>query len=396
MKRAQNINIRLFLVTLFSLLLTKTAAFTLFFGSTFIGWVSHFFMLLVLLPMIKYAVLGKEKLFTIYAFVMITAFVFHVIVRKPAFDINFWEVSSWILIVYLMYISREIKFQKPILFYVALFFFMAECSIAILERITSSWIFQYDSEILDSFILEGDISQNGFRSFSMLGHPLNNANVVSLFLGFLLVNHKLKKKYKILLMLIGLLALWAFNSRGAILIWIIILIVRFVLYKINLLHIMVPSIILILVAPYAVEWINSGALGRFSFDFSDSSALTRLSSFIYFQTHNWNLENILLGGDLIYMPGTDLIIENGVLLNMSYWGWVIGTLKIFLEIYITYRLLNQYANKEKFVLLLSFWGVALMNNNVFNPLVLTFFLFAYSAFYVTDISSYSTSPTTKQ
>ena len=158
---------------------------------------------------------------------------------------------------------------------------------------------------------------------------------------------------KIFLILIGLLALWAFNSRGAILIWIIILIIRFVLNKIDLLHIIVPSIILILVAPYAVEWINSGALGRFSFDFSDSSALTRLSAFIYFQTHDWNLENILLGGDLIYMPGTDLIIENGVLLNMSYWGWVIGTLKIFLEIYITYRLLNLYANKEKFVLLLS-------------------------------------------
>ena len=131
--------------------------------------------------------------------------------------------------------------------------------------------------------------------------------------------------------------------------------------------------------------INSGILGRFTFDnLIDESSLTRLSSFYYFMNQYWSISSVLMGGKLLYMPGTKLLLENGVLLNLGYWGWIIGLLKIVIEISLTYKLLSLYTNQEKFIVMLSFWGVGLMNNNTFNSLCLTFFLFTFVSFYCNE------------
>lgn len=377
------LNSKLFFLTVISIILSKTSAFISICGSTYIGWICHIFLLLAFIPMIKYAISNKNGTFTAYMIVISLGFIFHVAIGKPDLLDNFWEISYWMLVIYLMHISRE--YRPQILLFLALAFYSTECGIAVYERITTNRLFTYDTDIMEGFVTIGDSIASEFRSFSLLGHPLNNANVVSLFMGFLLVNNSLKNKYKVVLLSLGILALWAFNSRGAILIWIMILLFRFALYNAKPSRVIILGIILVLTGPYIISWIESGALGRFSFDFSDASSQTRLSSFLFFAAHHWTFENILFGGDLIYMPGSDYLLENGILLSLSYWGWIVGSLKILLEITITYKLLYKYKKKERFIILLSFWGVALMNNNVFNSLVITFFLFAYAALYVYDI-----------
>lgn len=200
---------------------------------------------------------------------------------------------------------------------------------------------------MEGFVLTGDGNSQEFRAFSLMGHPLTNACVTSIFMGFILVSQSLPRILKYLLIAIGLLGLFGFNSRGGILIWILVLFYRFTLYNNNFIKTVIPLTILAFGYPFIMDWIDSGALGRFSFDFSDSSSATRWESFLYFAMQKWDLETILLGGRYIKMPGTDLLLENGILLNLSYWGWLVGVLKTILEVAISYIVIKKYDNVIK-------------------------------------------------
>lgn len=230
----------------------------------------------------------------------------------------------------------------------------------------------------------GEESDIEFRSFGLLGHPLGNANVVSLFLGFILVNKRLKHHTKIFLILLGFAGLWGFNSRAAILVWIIILIYRLTLYNTKLWKVIFGSISLIILWPLISEWLNSGILGRFSLDFSDSSSMARLDSYAFFAMYDWNWSEIISGGLLLEMPGTGLLLENGFLLNLSYWGWIVGAFKMILEFLITLNLLKRYNKREIFIVLLAFWGCGMSNNILRGTFIFIYFLFAYSGFYNND------------
>ena len=117
--------------------------------------------------------------------------------------------------------------------------------------------------------------------------------------------------------------------------------------------------------------------GRLKEGLDDSSSQTRLDAFMFFAMHPWNFNNILFGGDIIYMPGSILSLENGVLLNLGYWGWIIGSLKTIFEVMISYKVLpNSFDVKTRIVIMAALWGVAFMNNNSFQPLVFSYFLFA--------------------
>lgn len=61
-----------------------------------------------------------------------------------------------------------------------------------------------------------------------------------------------------------------------------------------------------------------------------------------------------------------------------------GTLKTILEMIISYVVINKYDRRDKFIVVFAFWGVALTNNIITGLLPLTFFVFAYEAFYVSD------------
>ena len=122
---------------------------------------------------------------------------------------------------------------------------------------------------------------------------------------------------------------------------------------------------------------QSGLLGRFNFDFSDSSSETRLTAFELFFIYPWKTEDIVYGlGDWIYYPFTEIRLENGFLLNLSYWGWIVGSIKSFAEIYLTYNCLSFYSFNDKIIIMLAIWGVASLNNNMTYIMLLSFFLLA--------------------
>ena len=134
--------------------------------------------------------------------------------------------------------------------------------------------------------------------------------------------------------------------------------------------------------PFLFEFIEStGLLGRFiSKDFDDESTNARLLAFVWFAMQDWNIESVLMGGKMILMPGSNLTLENGILVTLGYWGWFVGTFKVILEFLISYNSLTIYNVKEKLILMIAFWGVALTNNNSFHHWPLALFVLTVIAF----------------
>lgn len=372
----------IYVVALLIIVTSQIAAFSNSFGSTYIGWAVNVVRLFVLFPIVKFVSGCNSKVYVSYVFTMLLGFLFHLQLASITLYNDFFEVLGWLVIIYILFVSK--LYHSRIIQIAAICFFSVNCGIAFFEKITGTRLIEYDSEIMEGFVLTGDRDTQEFRAFGLLGHPLTNACVTSIFCGFILVNKSLPKILKFLLLSIGLLGLVAFNSRGGILIWILVLFYRFVLYDKSFVKTAIPLTILLFAYPFIMDWIDSGALGRFSFDFSDSSSATRWESFLFFAMQDWDLETSLLGGRYIKMPGTDLLLENGILLNLSYWGWLVGSLKTILEMIVSYVVMNQYDRRDRFIVVFAFWGVALTNNIITGMLPLTFFVFAYEALYVSD------------
>ena len=320
-----------------------------------------------------------------YIGVMIVAFILHSLFTSNVNILQpFWESLKWILIVVIMVVSKDHK-DCRILVYVLFIFYLSQVGMSIYERCTLSNIVDYASFIkgdnqLGFRIAEQYNETSEFRSCALLGHGLNNANVTSIIMAFILCS-RMNNYTKYVLLALGGLALWGFNSRAAIGCWFLIFLLRFLFKSNNVLYLFFAFGIIFLILPLFVDYISTGILGRFNFDFSDDSSAARVFAFELFFMHDWTLEQILFGGLIIYIPGTELSLENGVLLNLCYWGWIIGILKTILEVGITYVVLPAYLNRdEKFLILLATWGVAFGNNNSFQPLVISFYMFTLIAF----------------
>lgn len=367
----------LFQLTFLLLVIARSAYAQEFIGPTFLGQIINLCIIAIFLLYGRMFFRYQDKWSLLYVSIMFLGFVFHfsIIPLKN----NFMEVLSWSFLIMLATYFKNNRNQPSNLLVIYIFIFiLMNSSISIWEQISKTRFIEYNfSEILDDFMMAGDKMSINFRSFSLLGHPLNNANVTAVALGFLLIHNKVKDKIWLWYFFVILLSLslWAFNSRAAMLVGGILLIYRFAFYNANLFKVAISFFLLYLTLPILIEFVNnSELLGRFSFDFSDNSTLARLESFYFFFHERWTLENIILGGRLLYMPGTDLLLENGVLLNIGYWGVIVGLLKFLVEIIITYQFVLGYQINQRIIIMTALWGTALANNNTFFAFILTFFL----------------------
>lgn len=267
----------------------------------------------------------------------------------------------------------------------ALFFYILECVLAIYERQMLDHLIDYDS---DSQAMNANMYlSEDFRSFSLMGHPLRNANVVSVMLAFILCTNTIKPIPKSLLVLLGLGAIWAFNSRACMMVWMILVIYRVFFYGKSLKWMLTSISLLFIILPSVILYIqNTEILGRLDFDFSDGSTITRLLAIEIFLSHPWSMSEILMGGTLLDQPTGGSVgvadyvyIENGYLMDLGYWGFFLGAIKILGEMIISYQALGRFLF-DKVIIMIALWGVAIMNNNTFFAFLLPFYLCSYLAF----------------
>lgn len=131
---------------------------------------------------------------------------------KGTRDILFFLIMP--MLVFVLLDSQHSTIKKKIAT-IILFFLVVECFLATIEFMLSYNFFNdirnFDSELVNFGFGE-------FRSTALLGNPLANALCVSIIMGFILTSSIILYK-KFFFLLIGHIALLAFNARGALLVW---------------------------------------------------------------------------------------------------------------------------------------------------------------------------------
>lgn len=348
-------------------------------GPIYVGWVNQLFAYgtLLLVVFSNY----KRKI-PLYVWGLALCLIFSTLLHysNPNYTRPFQTTFHWIFLLFFFNLALY-YYKGKWLFYLIVFFFILNSLIGCYEKITLSYVFTYDIDMLKH---HEDLNEQGstiFRAFSLLGHPLYNANITSVIMAYILFNENINKYVKAILMIIGFGGLLSFNSRAAIIVWIFIFLFYYTSkYKYSFV-LLIVFFCLFLIQPIISFLLNEGLLGRIGEGFNDASSETRWLCYAVFGYQDWNLYSILGGVGTIYYPYSEISLENGILLTLGYWGWFFGVYKVITELFITYFALKKiYSNTKIVIIFMASWGVAFCNNNSYNPLFLSFLIITTVAF----------------
>lgn len=244
-----------------------------------------------------------------------------------------------------------------------LYFFIAECGLAIIERTLHINVFPAFSEEL----MKEDYMV--FRSTAFMGHPLTNALVVSILMGFISIS-SLKHKYKSVFIIIGFVALLCFNARGASLAWMLIGGIYFINYLVSS-KLSAIQVSFILVGFIAVVSALATLILQYGFgdrlvnsDIMDGSAMARFKVFSAFNFIS--TPDLWLGNSLNYTTVMRKLgaggVENSYIVMILDYGIVITACFLATYFILIKRLLKGLKTVEKVIIILSFIMVGSMNN----------------------------------
>ena len=249
-------------------------------------------------------------------------------------------------------------------------FFIVECLLSIFER--QIGINFFPNTVDDYYLQMVEQGQEWqFRSNSLLGNPLFNANFVSFVLCLLLCCDKIHVLFRYLLSVLGLFAILGFNARGAMIVTTVLVIYKLYriikdqnndTYKFLLYAIIVSSFY------YAIDFVvNSDWGGRLIQDeLMDGSAQARLVFTDY-------LEEISLVSFPSWVSNTNKS-ENSFLFILISWGIFIGSFLIYFVIRYFWSNIKPYQREVRYILLLSSIGIGSLNNNLAGPGLFIWFL----------------------
>lgn len=267
-----------------------------------------------------------------------------------------WIIIPLICAITLSLDKKSLKGMQVVL----VAFFVVECLLAIYERQYNIALFPYvEDDYYLSMVEQGQTWQ--FRSSSLLGNPLFNANFVSFSLCLLLCCDRIKVVYRYILALLGLFAILGFNARGA-----TIVTSCLVLYKLYMilkgqtskLNMYLFYALIVVSLYYAIDFVmNSDWGGRLMQDeLIDGSAQARLSFSEY-------LNNI----SLISFPAWVNKVnksENSYLFILISYGLFLGILLIYSLFRLFFHYIAPYTRQVKILLFISAIGVGSLNNNL--------------------------------
>lgn len=369
----------IFIFCILFLFLSNISFIRMIVGPTYLGWFTNCTYVIGIIFLLPDVYKRASKQEWLYIFMMILGLVFHSLLPDNK-KYTIVDSVQWIFPIVILIASR--KYNLPRYFFqILLCFFIINCILAIVE-------FRLQKNLFDYYYVESFVdgaANNAFRAFALMEHPLYSANITAVIMSFILVQKNISWKYKTILLALGTFALLSFNSRAALIIWPCLLIYRTLLYNRRRIYIIILGLLVyVLFLNDFMSFIqqNSTIFGRLAEKNSlqDESALTRLLSYVIFWNSRWNSEDIVLGGRILFLPGTEYSLENGILLTISWWGWIVGALKVTLELIISFLCLKNYMVKDKWIVMIACWGIAFANNNSFNTFVFVFFIIAFLGF----------------
>jgi len=278
------------------------------------------------------------------------------------------------------------KKELTLLRTITILFFITECSLSIIEwTLNHNFFISGDTEETDYWM-----SLGFFRSTSLLGHPLGNAQIVAVFMAFIAFSDFKKKYIQVILFFLGYVSLFCFNARGATLV-ITLFIVPFFLWKINKATpkskkwiIKLGVFCMFCAMFYAVTQTPLG--GRLmNSEIVDSSSKTRLEVFDFYKYYQQK-DDFIWGHPDNYeymiekLGGGAAGVENGVIVMILEYGIIFTFPMLILLFMFQYRKLSVYSNLEKWLLLMVFYFIGAMNPNLAKPFQWLFWFYAFYVF----------------
>lgn len=244
--------------------------------------------------------------------------------------------------------------------------------IAIYERINLHNLFPITliySHI--DFTISSEWDHGLFRSSALLGHPLTNALLISIIMGFILTTNTIKIKTKYCLYALGFISLLCFNARGATLITVFSLITYFfkqvLSHKIKIKTKLLIITLFVILGVSIFYLISMGYGGRF-FEHSvteDSSILARFQAWELIKDSS---EILICGIPNIEQYAIRIIgtphIENWFILMTLQIGLIFTILFIIYFIKILKFHLIKFPTFDKVIVLSVFILISSTNNSL--------------------------------
>lgn len=312
------------------------------------------------------------------------------VVYKYFFDRTIFPMTATMMIIpmSLLVLPDWNLSQKKIYLYRNLFrllivFYVLECSIAIGEVLFRSHVFGLD-QLAESSIDSARIDTKVFRSYSLHGHPLQNALIVATIMSYVLVS-SFKPVYKYSLWMLGFIAILGFNTRSSILgcsavlvcytIWQLLYDKSIARYKYQILFLLtialIVGFILLMSGNFGGRLLEMGVI-------DDSSAAVRIDVWRIFDFYAFS--DFLFG--MTYENYAFLLTSLGLYATENFWiDWIllygIGylLLNVILLGAIIFRLFRCFSRVQKTVIIGSFILLASTNNSLstsYMPLVIFF------------------------
>lgn len=364
-----------------------------FYPSFFILLFSHIFFNI---NSPKYKKINRNN--TIFIIFSIIYFIFFKIITNRTVPTMLLFNSICLPILYASFFSyfSKITHQRKIKRLIIVLFILNSL-IAIYERFTLQNLFSLNLAYTDSdFSIESDMYADLFRSTALLGHPLTNALITAIIMGFILISN-IKTTSKYTLYILGFIALMCFNARASILLSglsFIVYILRTIFKKNIKSSTKILNFAFVIISVVIIFYLfNEGYGGRFfeKDDISeDSSILARIE--VWGILTNCTLNDILWGSADVTKLAMKTLgyvhIENWLILSVLMGGLVITIIAIIVLIPNFKYHLKNYTLFEKLLLLSICLGIASTNNSLACgvPALSVFIVCAY-AFKKTNVSN---------
>lgn len=265
--------------------------------------------------------------------------------------------------------------------------FIFECTLSIIERVKQQ-IFFSNEDVYSIINKEEDLWS--FRSSALFGHPIANSMVVTIMTAFILCSN-IKNKSKLLLLVLSISAQMCFNTRGGIVLTVLIALPFIIelLKKSSFSAKFIISLFLVVICYSFYNAMNEFDLGGRMFNlsesgiFNDNSSSARLEAFSFYEY--LSVEEILFGSSDLYERLLLLMnlsgIENGFIAIIVRFGIILGTILILSLILLHLSMLkNYYSKKQIFLIFMAFYGYGMTNPHLSNSTVWYIFIYSYFAF----------------
>jgi len=310
-----------------------------------------------------------------------------ILIFKWALNQDYFMKMAQLLIVPMLlsiYFENLSRKEFSLLFRVIMIFYIAECSMSIVERILEHNFFEPPTTDIIGWI---DLGY--FRSTALLGHPLANSYIVSVYMTFIAFYNFKRKSLQIFLFFLGYVSLFCFDARVAILA-VTVFTVPFFIWKINkttpqnkkwIIKLGLFCVFCGMLYMVTQTTLGGRLMGMELVD--EGSGQTRLDVFQFYKYYQSNDEILWGHPELNAFISNKLnaeAIENGYISMLLDYGIIFATPLLLLLFRFQYRKLSVFSKFERWSLIAVFFSIGVSTPHLINYIVWTHWIFAYYVF----------------